>query len=604
MTASPKSKIRVLPAELASQIAAGEVVERPASVVKELIENSLDAGARRIEVVIAAGGLERIEIRDDGQGMSPSDARLALERHATSKLSALTDLDSLTSYGFRGEALPSIASVSRFRLTTRTRDFEGASELRLDGVAVEKAKPAATVVGAPVGTSIVVAELFHNVPARRKFLRSTATESGHVGDVVDAAALCRPDVAFSLERDGRVVKNYPRASSREERVGQVLGADGLALARGERGPLSLEAHLASPERSRQGTSGLTLILNRRHIKDRALAATLAHAYGAGLERGRYPRGVVYLELDPALVDVNVHPQKTEVRFADSRAVSDAVHGIVRDSLPRAWSSGVTSSDEKSGAAGKNGAAGKENLARSKTPSTAGAATSSLVHHKAWPVREPIRAAAAPLSDRAPPAAEPSSARGPGTAGWKRLRFVARARARYLWCEGEDGFYLLDALRLHRHVLGSELERDYESGRAKNQSLLFPLTLPATPEQLAGLAAHAESAAKLGFDLRARGEHAVSVHAVPLRLERLQAETLAALLLSRLSTKASPAELRRSSFQAFVDADVARVREQPNELEPAPLVKAFADLDLDPATRESCVLGFDSFVSLNGRADRP
>src|SRR5262245_54636349 len=226
-------RIAVLPPELASQIAAGEVVERPASVVKELVENALDAGATRCDVAIEGGGIARIGVVDDGAGMDPEDARLALERHATSKVRLLADLERLGSYGFRGEALPSIASVSRLTLRTRPRDTDGGHEVMVEGGAAPVERPA----GLAPGTEVIVTDLFFNMPARRKFLRSTGTESGHVSDVVEAAALARPDVTFTLTRDGRRVRELLRARTREERVSQVEAQGELAPCRGERGPL-------------------------------------------------------------------------------------------------------------------------------------------------------------------------------------------------------------------------------------------------------------------------------------------------------------------------------------------------------------------------------
>jgi DNA mismatch repair protein MutL len=327
------SRIVVLPPELASQIAAGEVVERPASVVKELCENAIDAGATRCDVEIEGGGIQMISVADDGEGMSADDAERALERHATSKLSRFEDLERLVSYGFRGEALPSIASVSRLTLRTRARDAEAGIEVVSEPGSARVARPA----GHAPGTRIEVRDLFFNVPARRKFLRSSGTESGHVTEVIEAAALARHELTFTLARDGRRVREYLRAKDREERVRGVCAEDELAACRGERGPLRLEAFLSRPEAARAGAGGLRLLVNGRPVRDRAISVAVAQAYGSVLERGRYPRGVVYLDLPNELVDVNVHPQKAEVRFADPRAVSDAVYAILSRSLSTAFS---------------------------------------------------------------------------------------------------------------------------------------------------------------------------------------------------------------------------------------------------------------------------
>jgi len=330
----PLGKVRVLPDDLANQIAAGEVVERPASVVKELVENSLDAHARRVRVDIEGGGVALARVSDDGDGMPRVDAQLAIVRHATSKIQSIDDLRAIQSFGFRGEALPSIASVSRFSLRTRTRnDVEGAL-VRIEGGGGADVSPC----GVAVGTSVEVRDLFFNVPARRKFLRAVGTESAHVTEVVEAAALCRPEVTFVLSRDGRVVREWLRAESREERARDVFGDEPLAACTGERGPLRVEAFLSRPERARAGATRLLFFVNGRPVKDRTLARMVANAYGSVLDAGRFPVGVVHIDLPPDYVDVNVHPQKAEVRFADGKAIQDALYKII--ALPLARSFGL------------------------------------------------------------------------------------------------------------------------------------------------------------------------------------------------------------------------------------------------------------------------
>ena len=321
-----------LPSDLANQIAAGEVVERPASVVKELVENALDAGATRIKVELEQGGVALVRVSDDGVGMDADDAVLALERHATSKIAASKDLFQLHTFGFRGEALPSIASVSRLRLLARARGAAEGTEVQVDGGAAPVARPA----GAAEGTSVEVRDLFFNVPARRKFLKSTGTEAAHVTEAMLLAALSRHEVSFFLVRDGRAVREWLRAGSRRERVARAIEGERLESCLGERGPMRIEAHLAPPERARAGAVGLHLLVNGRPVRDRALARAVAQAYGAVLEPGRYPVGVVYLEVPLDQVDVNVHPQKAEVRFAEGRALYDAVTRELHLALSRAF----------------------------------------------------------------------------------------------------------------------------------------------------------------------------------------------------------------------------------------------------------------------------
>jgi DNA mismatch repair protein MutL len=325
-------RVQVLPEDLSNQIAAGEVVERPASVVKELIENALDAGARRIRVDIEQGGVMLVRIADDGAGMDRADATLAVLRHATSKLRAIDDLSHIQSFGFRGEALPSIASVSRLLLRTRRADDPEGTQVLVEGGAPAQVSPC----GVAAGTTVEVRDLFYNVPARRKFLKATATESARVTEVVQNAALGEPRITVILSRDGRTAAEWLRAQSREERARSVFAGEELCACRGERGPLTVEAFLSRPERARSGATALSIFVNGRPVRDRTLTRSVALAYGSVLEQGKYPIGVVYLDLPPDLVDVNVHPQKAEVRFADGRAVGDALYKIVSASVCSAF----------------------------------------------------------------------------------------------------------------------------------------------------------------------------------------------------------------------------------------------------------------------------
>ncbi|AUX38356.1 MULTISPECIES: DNA mismatch repair endonuclease MutL [Sorangium] len=331
--AQPEARrVAVLPDDLANQIAAGEVVERPASVVKELVENALDAGARRIRVDIEGGGVGLVRIADDGRGMSREDASLAVLRHATSKIARIDDLRCIQSFGFRGEALPSIASVSRFSLRTRRDGESEGTEIRIEGGGPTQVVPC----GCAVGTVVEVRDLFYNVPARRKFLRAVGTESAHVTEIAQAVALGEPGVTLVLSRDGRVAREWLRTASRAERARAMLAGEELATCAGQRGPLTVEAFVSRPERARSGAGWLWMFVNGRHVRDRSLARSIALAYGSVLEPGRYPIGAVFIDLPPELVDVNVHPQKAEVRFADGRAVADALYKIVAAQVAAAF----------------------------------------------------------------------------------------------------------------------------------------------------------------------------------------------------------------------------------------------------------------------------
>ncbi len=347
VTARPP-KIGILPAELADQIAAGEVVERPAAAVKELVENALDAGAKRIEVEILRGGLERMVVRDDGFGMSPEDAHLALKRHGTSKLRAIGDLQGMRTLGFRGEALPSIAAVSRLVLTTRSQDADaadGAYRIEVDGGVVGRSD----VVGAPVGTTVDVQGLFANVPARLKFVKAEATETAHTVDAILRLGLAHPEVHFRLRTDGRVARELLPHGSELERARAALGRH-RAPARlwptvdlpseAAQGPIKVRAYLGSPGDSATTARGTYLYVGRRFIRDRGLLHAVTMGYGELIERGRYPLAAVFIDVPPGDVDINVHPQKLEVRFADANRVYAAVRHTILATAGRApWSVG-------------------------------------------------------------------------------------------------------------------------------------------------------------------------------------------------------------------------------------------------------------------------
>jgi DNA mismatch repair protein MutL len=532
--------IHQLSNDLANQIAAGEVVERPASVVKELVENALDAGATRIRVEIDAGGLGRIRVTDDGVGMDAEDARLSMNRHATSKIATLEDLTRIASFGFRGEALPSIGSVSRLTMTTRARGADEGTEIAVDGGGEPRAKPA----GCGVGTTVEVAELFFNVPARRKFLKATATESAHVGEVVLLAALARPDVSFTLVRDAKVAREYLRVASRKERALSAIGEDRLEPCVGERGPMQLEAYLSPPERARAGAVALYLFVNGRPVKDRQLARAVAHAYASVLEPGRYPVGVVYLTLPLELVDVNVHPQKAEVRFADGRAVFDAVSRELHLALAKAFaipalSHRPTGAQWPLRAQGATGVGSGIGTGDGSGSSNAGSGTANTSGGDGWGL---AYALPSPMPGSVADSAAPELFSGAGF--YARLRYLAQVRAMFLVCEGEDGLYVLDQHAAAERVTFERLRAAFHARTIVAQRLLLPEVIEVGPTELAALEEHADDALRLGLEVRAVGASAVAVHSIPRLLTRASPEKLVRDLT---------AELTRAAKRPFGDA---------------------------------------------------
>jgi DNA mismatch repair protein MutL len=545
-------RIQKLSDELANQIAAGEVVERPASVVKELLENGLDAHATRISVDVEQGGTRLIRVTDDGHGMSAEDAVLAFERHATSKIRTLEDLFHLGSFGFRGEALPSIASVSRLSLRTRPAEQSEGCAIEIAGGKLEA--PATSLAdavrpaGGAAGTTIEVRDLFFNVPARRKFLKATATESAHVGDVVLGAALARPDVTFTLARDGRVVREYLRVSSRAERARSATAGEQLAHVLGERGPLRIEAMLAAPERARAGTTGLALLVNGRPVRDRVLARAVAHAYGSVLDGGRYPVGVVWLDLPPELVDVNVHPQKAEVRFTDARGVFDGITRELHASLARAYGLPELGGSPFAHArlpvatlaALEQSAASVLGQQGSSRPSDAFANPARRPGSSAPPTLLPegnlFATAGAAVAEHAAELREPdtSSELFARRGLYASLRYLGQARTTFLVCEGTDGLYVLDQHAAAERVTFDRLRRAHASRAIPMQRLLVPEVVELPSADVAVLEEHADEVAQVGVELRAVGDAAIAVHAVPAMLARVDPGRIVRDLASELA----------------------------------------------------------------------
>jgi DNA mismatch repair protein MutL len=541
------ASIRILPDALADQIAAGEVVERPASVVKELIENAIDASASRVVIDIEDGGLRLIRVSDDGSGMVPEDATLCVQRHATSKISSRDDLFSIRTLGFRGEALPSIASVSRFCLSTRPRASLAGTQLRVEGGG--RAEPGE--VGCAPGTSIEVRDLFYNVPARLKFLKSKQTESAHVANTCLRAALAFPELALTLTRDGRAAQNFLAKQSFVERVAAAFPDEKLKQYEGVFEGASLHAALGAPERARSGAAHLHLFVNRRPVRDPTLARCIAFAYGSVLPPGRFPVGAIYLELDPSEVDVNVHPQKLEVRFARGRALLDALTRCLAQKLgTSAWSGPAARAHtywkERLGAGPLSGqtasAFGAEPV---PYPGANGSAAAGL---DGWGLSD-ISAAVLPdrVGDKLAP--EPIAANGGGTLLAERgfygsLRVLGQARSTFLVCEGERGILILDQHAADERVRFDQLRRAYAAREVRIQRLLFPERVECTELEATLVDQHQDEFERVGLHCSRLGPSTVAVAGVPALLSR----AAPARLLRDMLT-----ELTRSGERAFADA---------------------------------------------------
>jgi DNA mismatch repair protein MutL len=500
--------IQVLSEELISQIAAGEVIERPASVVKELVENALDAGARRIEVELERGGCALIRVRDDGVGIAPGEIGLALARHATSKIASLGDLESVATLGFRGEALPSIASVSRLSLTSRPTAAEHAWVVAAREGSLDAPAPAAH----PPGTSVEVRDLFFNVPARRKFLRSEATEFQHIVRMLERLALSRFETGFTLLHNGRRVWSLPPAISGEERLARIAEICGEEFAahvvevRHDTESLRLSGWLGLPTFSRSQSDLQFAYLNGRFVRDKLLAGAARLAYQDVLFHGRFPAYLMYLEMDPAMVDVNAHPQKLEVRFRDSRRVHDFVfrtlERVLAGTRPSSESPGSAPLDWLSGSAGF-GHVGQPNQARFVLPEAPPRAAA-----------DGYRSYVTGLEHGAPDSSirEPSHSDPEAPLGYA----VAQLHGVYILAQSADGMVLVDMHAAHERVMYEGMKK-LLAGQAAQQQMLVPEVLHVTVAQGDAAEAHAQEFAALGFEVARLGPDRLALRAIPVLL---------------------------------------------------------------------------------------
>jgi len=512
--------IRVLPNELVDQIAAGEVIERPASVVKELVENSLDSGARRIEVDVERGGVGLIRVRDDGGGIVADELPVAISRHATSKIASLDDLESVTTLGFRGEALPSIGSVSRLRIVSHPAETEHGAEISVDGGTVIPVRPAAH----PHGTTIEVRELFFNVPARRKFVRSEPTEFGHIARLIERLALSRFDVTFRLRNGPRLVFDAPAVAEGAEqaRFAEVLGkefATRCVPVNHSAGPVNISGWIGLPTAARAQPDQQFWFVNNRNVRDRLLMNAVRLAYRDVLYGGRHAAYVLYLTLDPKLVDVNAHPQKLEVRFRDSRQIHDFVFRALERALAETKPNVAAPPAADTSPVFVNPAL-RDGMTR----------TASLFEpsRSPWAVAETVREPP-PLFSMGPernggspewgeggrPAApevelEPQVEHPLGTA-------LAQLHGIYILAQNRDGLILVDMHAAHERVLYERLKAQHNGVEPASQHLLEPIVVELRGHEVDAILENRAEWARTGFDLDALGPTRLALRRVPALL---------------------------------------------------------------------------------------
>jgi DNA mismatch repair protein MutL len=512
-------KIEILPPRLINLIAAGEVVDRPSSVVKELIENAIDAGAGSITVEIKGDGRELIKVTDDGSGMTEEDAVLAFERHATSKISRASDLDRITTMGFRGEALPSIAAVSEVEIITRAAGEELATRLVLRGGTLEEKDKASRAVG----TTIKITNLFFNTPARAKFLKTRATEIRHVTRTFATNAISRYAVSMKLVRDKKTILSLPAADSIEERIGGILGKsfgeNSLPIDFSDE-YIQLAGFLSRPEEARASTGQTSIFVNGRPVESRPILGSICAAYGHTLKRGRYPMGVVLLEIDPGEVDFNTHPTKKQVRFKREREVKSFVFRAVQSALT---------------------------TRRMIPPLISRPGASSDEHPATLSQRIPLRDARDVLAREPRPAAYTP----PRTESESGVVPIVQIKNSYVLAESDAEFYLVDQHAAHERVLYEEAKTRLDGEDPVAQKLLFPESAEVSPEEEELIDEHLEDIRKMGFDVRKFGRRTYVIEAVPAGIkEALRKTILTELVDEVINTRSESPDMHHLLAAAY------------------------------------------------------
>ncbi|NWK57536.1 DNA mismatch repair endonuclease MutL [Verrucomicrobiaceae bacterium N1E253] len=575
------SKIQILDDTLASQVAAGEVVERPASVVKELVENSLDAGARHVTVEIQRGGTALVKVTDDGCGMSREDAMLSLERHATSKLKTSEQLSSIMTLGFRGEAVPSIASVARFRLATCEQGAVTGTEICVDGGTLRDVREA----GVPSGTCIEAKQLFFNVPARRKFLRAETTESAHVEHQVRLHALAAPEVRFTLIKDGRVAFDLPGTKDWRVRISGLAGTEAagklIEVARQSRPGMSVRGYVLPSDYARKGRRQQFVFLNGRPIEDAAITRALRDGFRGAIQEGTHPAAWMWIEMDPSLVDVNVHPAKREVRFHRPHDIrnliaesvesalrpSDSVHLSPRDRQVDATAVGGLGKSEPRREASQDvsrtrGGLEQADLSAKLEPGDSSVQVEAGVH----PDKEVGRSQSVPPAMTPPAASAFDQARERqselGDPGGRQLvqqpefELIGPLHDRYVVLQGDEGVVLLDPVAARERVVYEDLLKGAEGGGVSSQGLLVPELLELDVLDADLVLRHQSHFADAGMTVESFGGSTVKISSMPSFLELSDIHAFLHELVHELHETAGTRKGKALAFEAFA-AGVAR-----------------------------------------------
>ncbi len=541
---SIRRPIRDLPDELISQIAAGEVVERPASVVRELVDNALDAGATQVTVRLLAGGVRLVSVEDDGAGIPREELPVALRRHATSKIASLADLESVGTMGFRGEALAAISSVAELSLLSRT---EGqASAFLLDGRSGEL-RPAARATG----TTVEVKELFFSTPARRKFMKTDATELAHCIEAVRRHALARPEVGFAIWHEGKLVEQW-RATSRDQRLADVLGGELLEQSVAvdyQTGPVRVTGRAGIPDAARSRADQQFAYVNGRYVRDKVLTHAARSAYEDVLHGHRQPVYALYVDIDPARVDVNVHPTKIEVRFRDSREVHQAVRHAVENALaaPRAAAAAAIATAAAANTTGLQGGS-SASACTSPWPAPAAAPAQSAMYFDPAPAPghrvSDVSALWQPREPAAGPQVQPSPAELPA-GDWPLGRAIAQLQGIYVLAENALGLVIVDMHAAHERIVYERLKAQMDAHAIQSQPLLIPATFAATPQEVATAESSVATLTILGLEITPFSPKTLAVRAVPTTLAQGDAVELARSVLAELAQHDASTVIQRA-----------------------------------------------------------
>ncbi len=501
--------IKILPENVANQIAAGEVIERPASVVRELLDNSIDAGADKINIGIEEGGKRLIRVADNGSGMDRDDLLLAIERHATSKITSIADIFAINTLGFRGEALPSICSVSKTEITSRPADEITACRLKITGGVLESVDEA----GAPAGTTVEVRDLYFNTPARRKFLKALKTETGHIIDTVARIALPFKNIQIQLKdkSTNRILLNLPSSENELNRLSALFGKDtavSLLDAHFEGDGLKIRAYLSLPEMGRARGDRIYVYVNNRSVRDKLVIGAVTRGYGQRLMKGRYPQVALFMDIDPSLVDINVHPAKQEVRFEDSGFIYQSVSSTIARALGDQLNTLSSGMQEKGG--------GEPVI---KIPEKKPSPVSNLISEPAWEYSgktgaEPSRAEEIIEKQEIPEARNRKTGAGQDFLLKNTPRIIGQLKNTYLLFQDQDGLLIIDQHAAHERIVYETLKSKYRNSKVERQSFLLPVTLELSIKDTRILEGKLEQLLKLGFEIENFGGTSFIIRSVP------------------------------------------------------------------------------------------